>query len=218
MWGGKMIYRSRCREKLLGAFCSAFLMILSWPVFANPVAIVSRLAGEVEKESPSQQKLFEGASLFMGDVIVTGHDARIEMRFVDGMILTLGEDSQMKIDRLIYDPSSARGEVALKVSKGAFRVITGGIAKLPDHPFVLATPFASIGVRGTDFWGGPLDDPFAMISLDGTVIVSTPGGDVVLSPGEGTEISALGERPTEPHSWTPSKLSRAVKTISFPSE
>ena len=200
--------------------CLAILMflalILCGPVHAASVGWVTRLAGEAEIEAPTAKNLAAGDSVTQGDIIVTHKDARLELHFIDGMVLTLGEEARMVIDALVFDPAAAKGQVALKVNQGAFRVITGGIAKLPDHPFHLVTPFASIGVRGTDFWGGPLVDPFAMVTLDGVIEITTPAGTTVLNKGQGIEIKTLGGGTTAPHVWSPEKTLQAVRTVSFP--
>ena len=192
------------------------LLVLGMPAGAATVATVERVAGTVEIGSPAYQALGVGAAIAQGDVITTQVGARLELRFIDGMVLILGENARMQIDTLVYDPDDQIGQAAVQVAQGAFRVISGGIAKLPDHPFHLITPFATIGVRGTDFWGGPLDDPFAMVSLDGTVIITTPAGTTILTKGQGVEIKSLGGGTTAPHPWSPDKTSRAISTITFP--
>jgi len=190
---------------------------LALPAGAAPVATVSRIAGTAELLAVPPLALGEGSGIGMGDTILTQGGARVELRFIDGMVLTLGENARMVIDTLVYDPAATEAQASLRVSQGAFRVITGGIAKQPDHPFRLITPYASIGVRGTDFWGGALDDdPFAMVALDGAVVITTPKGTTLLTKGQGIEIKALGDGATTPHPWGRDKTDRAVGTVTFP--
>ena len=193
-----------------------FLLGVSWPVWADPVAVVTRLAGSAALSAPAAGPLNVGSGVAMGDTVTTQSGARVELRFVDGMLLVLGENGSLRIDRLVYDPATSGGDVQLSVDQGAFRVITGSIAKQPDHPFHLITPFATIGVRGTDFWGGPLDDPFAMVTLDGAIVITTPAGTTVLTKGQGIEIKSLGAGTSVPHPWAAEKIKRAVSTISIP--
>jgi len=42
----------------------------------------------------------------------------------------------------------------LRLITGAFRAITGSIGKLQKSKFEVETRVATIGIRGTDFWGG----------------------------------------------------------------
>ena len=45
----------------------------------------------------------------------------------------------------------------LQATKGAFRFASGRIKGLKQNKIAVSTPVADIGVRGTEFWGGPLD-------------------------------------------------------------
>lgn len=200
----------------LGFFVFAILSTVARLAWAEPVATVSRLVGDAEITQPHPGVLTQGADVSVGDAIVTKNGARLELRFVDGMDLILGENAHLVIDRLIYDPTTATGQATLQIPDGAFRVITGAIAKLPDHPFQLTTPYASVGVRGTDFWGGPLDDPFAMVAIAGSISITTPTGTAILTPGQGIEIRSLGGPPSFPHPWSADKTARALKTVDFP--
>ena len=195
-----------------------WLLVMVWggPVWADTVATVTRLAGMAELAATPPQDLHVGSVIALGDTIMSGAGARVELRFVDGMDLTLGENARLLIDTFVYDPDGGGGQVALRVDQGAFRLISGSIAKQPDHPFRLITPYASIGVRGTDFWGGPLEDPFEMVALDGTIVLTTAVGVTVLTKGMGVEIKSLGAGATVPHVWSPAKVGRAVQTITFP--
>lgn len=176
------------------------------------VASITRLVGEA---SVGHHRLSQGDTVSMGDTISTLDHARVELRFIDGMDITLGENAQLQIDTLIFDPTDHSGSAVLAVPVGAFRVKTGKIAKTPDA-FSLTTPYVSIGVRGTDFWGGPLDDPFAVLTLDGIVTVATPQGQVILTKGQGTEIKQGQLVPMPPHPWGAKKIQRALDTVSFP--
>jgi hypothetical protein len=50
---------------------------------------------------------------------------------------------------------------AVRLLSGAVGIVTGKIASLSGRPFELKTATATIGVRGTTFWGGdgPLSSP-----------------------------------------------------------
>ena len=76
---------------------------------------------------------------------------------------------------------------------------------------------ATIGIRGTTFWGGTLDGVFEVALLDGkAVIVENRAGRVVIDKiGEGTAIGAAGVAPTPPKKWGQCKLGRAIATVAF---
>ena len=97
------------------------------------------------------------AVVHMKDELRTGANARLQVTFRDNTLLTLGEHASVVIDRYVYDPDRSVGETALQATKGAFRFATSRIKEMKDHKIAVSTPVADIGVRGTEFWGGPLE-------------------------------------------------------------
>ena len=43
--------------------------------------------------------------------------------------------------------------MALGLLESVFCLVTGRLTGAPERPLVVATPPATIGVRGSDFWG-----------------------------------------------------------------
>jgi len=79
------------------------------------------------------------------------------------------------------------------------------------------TETATIGIRGTTFWGGMLDGAFQVAMLDGkAVIVETKAGRVVIDRvGDGTRITDADTAPTTPKKWGANMLDRAIATVAF---
>lgn len=197
-------------------------ILLVAPVFGaalaqdGAIATITRVQGQAALLPAPATVLAPGDNLAQGSVVTTGPGARLELAFIDGTVLTLGERAQLAIDAFVYDPQASLGMARLNVAEGAFRVVSGGIGALPDKNLRLITPLAVIGLRGTDFWGGPLYDPMNVVVLDGAVFVETLGGSVVIDqPGQATAIAAPGEAPSAPTVWSAEQLARAVATISF---
>ena len=71
-----------------------------------------------------------------------------ELRLNDETKLALGPGAKLKLDKFVYDPDKASGTVAVDLTKGAFRFITG-VAK--KNSYQIRSPNASISVRGTVF-------------------------------------------------------------------
>ncbi|TAN65719.1 MAG: hypothetical protein EPN20_07510, partial [Magnetospirillum sp.] len=155
--------------------------------------------------------------------LTTGPGARLEIRFTDDTSLTLGENTLMIVDSFVYRPLLLSGDVSLGFVKGAFLVVSGGIARLPGKPLKVTTPVATIGIRGTTFWGGSLEALLDVMVLDGQVVVTNKAGSVELAPGEGTSLPSVGSRsfpviplpPPPPTRWAPERVARAVATVSF---
>ena len=114
--------------------------------------------------------------MHLKDELRTGGGARLQVIFRDDTVLTLGEHASVRIDRYVDEPDQGVGETVLQATKGAFRFATGKIKELKDKKIAVSTPVADIGVRGTEFWGGPINAKYGVLLLEGEVTVSQPGG------------------------------------------
>ena len=108
----------------------------------------------------------------MNDELSTGPKSHLEVTFSDDTKLTLGENAKVVVDRYVFNPDKSVGELALSTSAAAFRLATGKISEMQDRKINVATPFAALAVRGTDFWWGPINGHF------GALLVSNSRVDV----------------------------------------
>lgn len=198
---------------------SGLIMLALLPslVQAAPCRVgdVVRIVGDVRVERPETQFTpFVGVKICKGDRFVTGASSIVELRLRDGSHITVGKDSEFTVrEYRIYrdQPNIALFDLA----RGAFRSVTGFITKRA-HRYEVHTTVATIGVRGTDFWGGYglTENGLDVIMLNGKgVYVQTAGGTVELDKaGLGTTVIA-GAAPSGPKSWGEDKINRAVATI-----
>src|SRR5262245_58897818 len=108
--------------------------------------------------------------------------------FGDDTVLTLGGNAILVIDRYVYDPDQNAGETLIQTTKGAFLFASGRIKGLKQHNITVSTPVAEIGVRGTQFWGGPLDK-YGVLVLEGEITVSNEASKVQLyAAGKRTDV------------------------------
>jgi FecR protein len=156
-----------------------------------------------------------GLAVHMKDELRTGADGRLQVTFQDQTVLTLGEEARIIIDRYVFDPDRGTGEALLQATQGAFRFAAGQLKDMRNKTITVSTPVAEIGVRGTEFWGGPIDGQYGVLLIEGEVTVSNQGGTIRLSnPGEGTEIRSRFESPRPPTKWAPERVTRALgKTV-----
>jgi hypothetical protein len=184
---------------------------------ADEIGVVTRVQNSAEVLSTGENRpLHAGDTVYADDVLSTGPESRLEVTFADGTNLTLGENAVIEIDEFVYDPDSESGSAVWDVIAGAFLMATGEIAKTSPENVSVMTPYAHIGIRGTEFWGGLIDDGYGVLALEGIVSVTTTGGTVVLSAvGEGTMIKAPGAAPTDPIIWGDEKKARAFDDVTF---
>lgn len=200
-------------------FCG-FVYFYAQGVYADPVGYVVASVGQTHAlRAGSLQPLQRSAALQQGDELRTGANSRLVARLQDGSVLTLGADTRLLLNRWQFQEGAQNNRGLFSLVSGVFRMVTGAITQQKNPDLNINTPMGSIGVRGTDFWGGYLDaDALDVILLSGEhkiEISNTLGKVLITHPGEGVTIKA-GQAPSTPLKWSAEKLQRAVQTISLP--
>ncbi len=154
------------------------------------------------------------------EVRTTGKDARAQLRFADGTVTTLGGNTSFLIRQYQYHAQGDKpNNAAFTLLTGAFRTVTGKILEAQGSQFGVNTPVGTIGIRGTDFWGGYLDGSNVdVLLIDGkhAVEVSNATGKVLLEkPGQGVTLKS-NQSPLAVKVWSQQKVKRAVATITWP--
>lgn len=182
------------------------------------VGAVKRARGNIAGVFHSLPRtLGEGSDVKFLDTILTGADSRAEIVLIDDSQLSLGDNSELTIDEMIYEPGK-KGTGIITLTKGVFRMVSGKINKHDGGTLTLKTPIATIGVRGTDFWGLQEKDKLTMALIDHgsveitgadgvTVVLDTPLQAVVIERGQPT--------PATPFNLTPAQLAEAAKTVTY---
>ena len=156
--------------------------------FATGGATLSRANGQ-------QQPLAKGAELSSGDTIRTDAGGRAQIRFPDGAYVSLQPNTEFAIKEYNFDgkaDGSERGFFAL--AKGAMRAVTGLIGRVNKNRYQIATPTATIGIRGT---GGLIS-----IQNDGSTLVTGTSGIWTISNAAGTidvPAGTTGKAPAAPN-------------------
>ncbi|ODS00973.1 hypothetical protein AUC68_13725 [Methyloceanibacter methanicus] len=141
--------------RAIGAFLVVCAAIVSAPQdgAANKVGVAAAVnpdaffgAGGARKE------LRIGKSIFYNERISTDANGVVQVLLVDGSTFTVGRNSDVVIDRFVYDPNKKTGEVVATFSKGSMRFIGGKISKNPGGVTV-NTPEGSLAIRGGMFQG-----------------------------------------------------------------
>ncbi len=122
------------------------------------IGAVSRIQGEASgTRGGATRALGPNAPVFLIEVVSTGEAARLEVTFTDNTRMTLGEKTKLTLDTYVFDPAAGNGTIKFGVV-GPLRFLSGQVSKLASSDVRLTTAVATLGIRGTDFWGGPIDD------------------------------------------------------------
>lgn len=206
------------------------------------VGTVSRIQGQAleQPQGFESRTLNTGSPVHARSKIKTGPNSRLEIRFTDGSKMTLGEWAyvslkvniknyrpEKKQDEQVSEPASKNknyNSMVINILSGTFRFITGLIAKIDNKSVNFGTQVATIGVRGTDFFGGPLaagmptgEVHYGFMILDGAIDVKNRHGEATLdAPYEGTFLPMKGHKaPTPPSVWKQKAIDEAFASISF---
>jgi len=199
-------------------------LLLAWLLLAPNMAdaagdvagTVTRLKGAAfAMQDAMPRSLKVGDKVQRGDVISTGPGARLEMTMLDDAVMTLGEKTIYVV--IDYIAGDKEPNAAMRLLQGAFSGVSGKMMQVAGAKFTVETETATIGIRGTTFWGGMIDGAFQVAMLDGkAVIIENKAGRVVIDAvNEGTLIKDANTPPTKPKAWGGNKLQRAIATVAF---
>ena len=120
---------------------------LTMPGLAQ-VGVTTAASGEPRGTPPAlpERILRVGIDVQANERITTRTNDRAHLVFLDGSALTIGPESDLVIDRFVYDPNRSVGDLAINFSKGVFRFVGGTISKKSE--VIVTTPWGSIGIRG----------------------------------------------------------------------
>ena len=164
------------------------LALLGWPALSyastSPAARVIVASGSVQALGDDGFRALKRRSeIFVGESVMTGPQARAQLRFSDGAIVSLDSNSELLIEAYERDEREPEKSTALlRMVTGGLRSITGAIAEEYPEGYEISTPLASIGVRGTDFQLELSQETLAVAVWDGAVYVSNESGSVDIGP------------------------------------
>jgi len=113
---------------------------------AGHIKIVSGAAYIVRERGTTAAK--PGDAIFATDTLRTA-DGSLGVTMVDDTRLSLGPNSEVKVDRYVYAPGEGGLGMVLKFMRGVAVYVSGRMAKLAPDSVRLEAPSAIVGVRGT---------------------------------------------------------------------
>ena len=87
-----------------------------------------------------------GDSMLRDEVVRTGIDSAARFVMADSTNLSIGPSATIKLDRTVFNDEHSYRDIAIRLTTGAFRFVTGHSEKAA---YKISTPIATIGVRGT---------------------------------------------------------------------
>lgn len=142
------------RTSFLALFLAAGLLVfLSTSTIASEnIGIVKSISGDVYLiNTTATIKAVPNMRFNQGDSIRTGPNSNAGLIFEDDTVVSLGSNSEMSIEKFLFDPVAEKLAFVAQLLQGTFSFISGQIAKLAPDQVKIETPDATLGVRGTKF-------------------------------------------------------------------
>lgn len=140
--------------------------------------------------------LMKGSPVCVGDTIVTAPAAQVQIRMADGGMISVHSGTKMKIDVFHFDGKEDGTEKSvITLLQGGFRALTGMVGHTHKENYSIRTPFAVIGIRGTDHEPMFIPNPAPGQKAEGTpgtydkvnsggVVISNAHGSVDVKPDQ----------------------------------
>jgi len=136
-----------------------------------------------------------GDDVLRDETVRTGLDSAARLVMADSTNLSLGPNATITLDRTVFNDEHSYREIAIKLTTGAFRFVTGHSEKTA---YRITTPLATIGVRGTILDILSQRGKTTVVLQEGASRVCATGGQCVelTQPGETAVISSAGGKVT----------------------
>ncbi|MGH8751281.1 MAG: FecR family protein, partial [Burkholderiales bacterium] len=129
------------------------LLAVSASAQATVVGRVLIAAGDAYAIRNGQElRMATGSPVEEKDTLKTGPASNMQVRFNDESIVSLRDQSLLKIEDYKFSGKQDGFEKAFfNLLKGGFRTVTGLIGKVNKTNYAVKTPTATIGIRGTNY-------------------------------------------------------------------
>lgn len=205
-------------------FTFLLFMTQSSLLFAAAEAIgkVTKLEGSAYALSASDDRrdLSVGANIFEKDKVFTEQRSALTILFNDKTRFELGAEANLVASEYAYKQTE-EDSVALNVLKGAFRFVTGLVAKKRPESMKVGTAVATIGIRGTQVIGEADATSATIILLEpedksrqSKIDVYNQYGQVTIDePGYGTEIPDEFSPPSPPRRMAMRTINNLMRSM-----
>jgi hypothetical protein len=189
---------SRCG--VLSIYISAFCFAAG--LTANPAHAQARVgeAAVVQNEvvrvaGSATSQINVGDGMLRDEIVRTGLASAARLVMADSTNLSLGPNATIKLDRTVFDDEHSYRDIAIRLTSGAFRFVTGHSEKTA---YKITTPLATIGVRGTVLDILSLRGKTTVVLQEGASRVCTLGFQCIelTQPGDTAVITSTGGRVT----------------------
>lgn len=176
---------------------------------AQSAGVVQFAAGDVKvvAASGSERVARKGVPVSVGDTLLTAPGALAQLKMGDGAIIVVQPQSRLTVAEFRYaGVEDGTEKVRYRLENGGFRAVTGAIGRTHKQNYIIETPIAHMGVRGTDHESyyfpasGPLPGdgakPGAFNKVNtGRTFMRTSRGEVEIDPNQVGFVASANDAP-----------------------
>lgn len=157
-----------------------------------------------------------GVKVYEGDTIITAADSRAKIVMSDRNVINVNPESKLQIAKYENDAASGKKNVELNLLEGKVRNNVEQTYDGEKSKFLIKTPTAVAGVRGTQFLAGynPSTQMTSIVTFKGSVTLASVnpkgqiiGAAVLVNKGESTTASP-NAAPAAPKAMTKEDLKK----------
>jgi hypothetical protein len=156
----------------------------------GPIGVAAAVRNTVSQLEPQVTRIAKGDEVVRNELVRTAADSDARFVLRDDTNLSLGPGSTLRLDRTVFDDPKA-GDIAIKLTSGAFRFVTGHSEK---EAYEIKTPIATMAVRGTTLDILVKKRRNTIVLRAGKVSVCVPGKCVdLIHEGDSVNVTANGK-------------------------
>lgn len=169
----------------------AALMICHTASPAELFGTIDAISGNafVSDKSGKSTGISVGQKIYEGQTIATASDSEVHLVTEDGGIIALRPSTTFRVDGYRAKGDSA-DKIFMSLFRGAMRSITGWVGKHNTSAYLISTPNATIGIRGTDHETTVIEETdgdeagtYDTVN-EGATLLKTRQGETEVSPGK----------------------------------
>jgi FecR protein len=151
------------------------------------------VTGQVGAEKPAP--VDKGMAIAPKSTISTGPKSHAVLKFEDGTVVLLKENTSFQLQTYSYAPDSPdKASAMFNLLRGGLRVVTGLVTSKNKDALSVATPLATIRVRGTDFTAELTNPLFVGVSSGAITLSNTAGTQLVIA-GQYASVASMSQVP-----------------------
>jgi hypothetical protein len=159
------------------------------PLFAQQ-GYVHDVSGNVFGQFGSAQpaRVEKGQTLAANTTVTTEAKSYAILKFEDGTVVLLKENTSFQVQSYSFNPKTPENSNAVfNLLKGGLRLVTGLVTSRNRDAMRVATPHATIGIRGTEFTA-ELTNPLWVATQVGVVSLTNSAGTLLVAAGQAASV------------------------------